>query len=141
MSCFLCERPAVERCYTCGELFCELHGSVNCQRCETGFAPGDGRDDRYTSRPPIKKTKNARDGWWRPRPAEDFDPPACHECQGLARYICLECGRHYCLEHAGKRGLCATCHRAARSGNLFLAALFAGIVALLVLSWLQMHLQ
>ncbi len=108
MHCYLCQREAVDRCYNCGELFCEEHGSVNCVRCETGIMAGDSRADRISS---VPRAQTTRTGWWRPQPAEDYEPPACYECEGLARYVCTNCGNRYCPEHAGKNRLCGQCQR------------------------------
>ncbi len=48
MKCYICQGEAIDRCYTCGQLFCEQHGKINCSRCEHGFAPGDRRDDHVS---------------------------------------------------------------------------------------------
>lgn len=138
MSCYLCEREAVDRCFTCGQLFCELHGKMNCQRCATGIAPGSGRDDRISA---LLLARNAKPGWWRPQPAEDFEPPACHECKALARRVCSNCGNRYCPEHAGKNGWCAACVRSARLGNLYLTFVFSLVGILAILSWWHLHGQ
>src|SRR5437773_2714137 len=103
MNCHICGQEAVERCFTCGELFCAGHGAghgkPNCMRCETGFMPGDRRADRICA---VPLGKTARPGWWRPQEADDFEPPSCYECKGLARRSCMHCERLYCSEHAGK---------------------------------------
>src|SRR5437588_7013007 len=138
MHCHLCQREAVDRCYTCGELFCEEHGDVNCVRCATGIVAGDNRADRITK---ASLSKAARPAWWRPQEAEDYTPPACHECQGLARYVCVNCSQRYCREHAGKDGLCLRCQRALRGGNVFLALLILGLVGLVVLGLLRGWVQ
>ena len=78
----------------------------------------------------------ARLAWWRPQPAEDFEPPACHVCTGLTRLICRNCERYFCKEHAGSHGLCAECAWSARLGTLILVILFGGIAALIVAGWL-----
>lgn len=117
MHCHICQREAVDRCYNCGELFCEAHGNINCSRCETGIVAGDSRADRIST---SRLAKSTRRNWWRPLEAEDYEPSACHECQGLAPYQCAHCGSRYCREHAGKNGLCGQCQRSLRSGNLFL---------------------
>jgi hypothetical protein len=122
MHCHLCDREAVDRCYTCGELFCDEHGRVNCNRCATAITAEDARPDRV-SEARLSKTPAGRPGWWRPQPAENYDPPACHECRGLARYVCVQCGSRYCRDHAGKQGMCAQCQRSLRGGNLFLLIL------------------
>ena len=128
MKCHLCSQEPVGRCYTCGELFCVHHGTVDCQRCETAFAPGDRRADRISLRPLPPKV---RYGWWRPIPAEDFDPPGCYICTGLTRTVCRNCNQLFCKEHSGYEGLCETCTRSANLGlYVFLGAL--GGMALLV---------
>lgn len=137
MNCHFCNREAVDRCFSCGELFCEEHGRVDCRRCETAIAPGDCRQDRVSARP---LSPSARPGWWRPQPAEDFDPPACYECKGLARVVCRNCGSYYCWEHAGKNGLCAECARSSRIGTLILLIIFGLIAGMVVLSWLEVQL-
>jgi hypothetical protein len=134
MHCHVCGREAVDRCYNCGELFCEEHGNVNCTRCETGIVAGDSRADRISA---ARIQKTGRPAWWRPQEAEDFEPPACQECQGLARFVCANCGKRYCPEHAGKNGLCGRCQRSRRSGNIFLAVMMLIVVALTVLGLLQ----
>ena len=136
MTCHICNHEAVGRCYTCGLLFCEAHGSVNCVRCETGIAPGDSRDDRVSR---VRLAETARPGWWRPQEAEDYQPTACYECQGLAPYVCLDCGDRYCAEHAGKNGLCAACQRRLRGGNVILVLVILGLVALTALGLVQAH--
>ena len=137
MKCHRCDQPAVDRCYTCGRLYCENHGAKNCVTCAGAIAVGDPRPDRITAgfalpEPPAH-------AWWRPQTAEDYEPPACYECKGLARPVCTNCGRRYCPEHAGKNGWCAACQKATRSGNLFLTFFFLLLVGMLALSWLQLH--
>lgn len=134
MNCHICQHEAVGRCYTCGELFCEVHGSVNCSRCETGIAPGDVRDDRVSR---VRLTESTRPGWWRPQEAEDYEPPACAQCGGLARYACVHCGDRYCRAHAGGKGLCSKCARGLRGGNIFLLMLILGLVMLTFLGLWQ----
>ncbi|MFO0965697.1 MAG: hypothetical protein U0793_08950 [Gemmataceae bacterium] len=130
MHCHICGGEAVGRCYTCGELFCVRHGSEDCLRCETAIAPGDRRGDRVSVKPmPAKQ----RYGWWRPIPAEDFEPPACHVCHGLARQTCRNCHELYCAEHAGYPGLCQDCSRSARLG---MWVLLFSIAALVLMVWL-----
>ncbi len=132
MHCHLCNQEAVDRCYTCGELFCADHGRVNCRSCETGIAAGDGREERVSARPLAKA---GRPGWWRPQPAEDFEPPACHQCKGLARRVCMDCQGLYCPDHAGKNGRCSLCEKNTRSGTLFLAIFFTIFAAVLALAF------
>ncbi len=118
MTCHICGKEAVGRCYTCGNLFCEAHGQTDCARCETGFAAGDPRPDRVTTQ---RLARGGRSGWWRPQLAEDYQPPACYECKGLARRRCRHCGQLYCPEHAGPNGLCAGCHHSSLVGLYALA--------------------
>lgn len=106
MGCFLCGDEAVDRCFTCGQLFCPRHGQKNCVRCQSGIAEGDPRGDRVTANPPQAPSPP---GWWRPQPAEDYTPTACWICKGLTRAICVECRRPYCAEHAGKKFRCQEC--------------------------------
>src|SRR5262245_52805078 len=129
MLCHICQREAIERCFTCGELFCEQHGSVNCARCETGVMAGDNRPDRITTKRLPETTANP---WWRPREAPDFDPPACNTCQGLARYTCNQCGGKYCSEHAGRKGECGRCLKDRKNSNRFLLCVFAVVTLVLV---------
>src|SRR5438105_4680812 len=107
MSCHICGKEAVDRCYTCGNLFCIEHGYINCTRCETGIAPGDTRPDRISAS--RLREEPGRHAWWRPQRAEDYDPPSCYRCEGLSRTVCRNCERHYCPEHAGPSGLCQKC--------------------------------
>lgn len=128
MNCHICGKEAVGRCFTCGALYCVQHGTVDCERCETAIAPGDRRSDRISQRPLPPKV---RYGWWRPIPAEDFDPPGCYACQGLSRQICRNCQQRFCPEHAGHPGLCLACTKSARMGlYVFLGAL--GVIGILI---------
>lgn len=122
MQCYQCQNEAVERCYTCGALFCAEHGNVNCERCDTAIAPGDCRPDHISATPLATERKQ---GWWRPQQAEEFTIPACYHCKGLARQRCHHCQSYYCPEHAGSGGLCASCHR---SSNLGLAMLLGSLL-------------
>jgi hypothetical protein len=122
--CEFCQAEAVGRCYACGALFCDRHGEENCVRCDSSIAAGDPRPDRVSARP---LGNGSRSGWWRPQMAEDYNPPACYECKGLARTVCRHCGSLYCADHAGAAGLCAAC---SRSSNIGLVALI-GIVVLM----------
>jgi hypothetical protein len=127
MQCYRCQREAVDRCYTCGALFCDEHGDVNCQRCDTAIAPGDCRADRIAARPLPALQQH---GWWRPQRAEDFEPPACYQCRGLARAVCRNCESRYCPEHAGANGLCARCMKSSTFGLVMLIGilLFLGLL-------------
>ena len=81
-------------------------------------------------------TKKQQHGWWRPQEAEEYKPPACYECKGLARAVCRNCRLNYCPEHAGSNGLCRECNRSANLG-LYVIAAIIGLVALLFLcNWL-----
>src|SRR6516165_5261862 len=65
--CYMCGAEAVSRCYTCGQLICDRHGSENCQRCDTGVVAGDPRPEHFSAMPlPAAEGKH---GWWRPQPA------------------------------------------------------------------------
>jgi hypothetical protein len=132
MHCYRCERAAVDRCYTCGALFCEEHGNVNCEQCDTAIAPGDCRPDRITARP---RTERPQQPWWRPQPADDFEPPSCYQCRGLARRVCRNCRNRYCPEHAGKNDLCAACMRSSNVGLLVLLASLAAMGLLILLGF------
>jgi len=129
MHCYRCECEAVDRCFNCGALFCAAHGDVNCERCDTAIAPGDRRADRITTH---RVSANDKKVWWRPQQAEDFTPPACHECHGLARRVCRHCENYYCPEHAGPNGLCARCLRSSSLGLIILVGTLA-LLGLLIL--------
>lgn len=133
MNCYLCHTEAVQRCFTCGRLICEDHGKSSCLRCETGIAAGDRRTDRVSAELFETSSKLA---WWRPQEAEDYEPPACHECQALARFVCRECGLRYCAEHAAGSSLCKLCFRVARQGNWLLAGVFSFMALILAWAWL-----
>ncbi len=139
MLCHLCQQEAVGRCYTCGQLFCAAHGSRNCTTCDTAIAPGDRRPDRISAAPTpplqegVKGTASRGGAWWRPLPAEDFEPPACYQCKGLARRTCRNCGQLYCGEHAGQDGLCAACDRSSWVGLYLLAGLVLLIITVVLL--------
>jgi|SRR5581483_2097930 len=129
MHCHICQAEAVARCYTCGQLMCAEHGRENCTRCASGIAAGDPRPDRITTRPVSSQT---RPGWWRPQPAEAYEPPACYACKGLTRAVCRNCHAFYCTEHAGPSGLCAACGRSAWLGPAILAVIGATLGLLLL---------
>lgn len=133
MNCHICGDEAVGRCFACGNLFCHRHGTEDCERCETAIAPGDRRGDRISQRPLPPR---ARFGWWRPIPAEDFEPPGCYLCQGLTRQTCRNCQQRFCPEHAGYPGMCQPCSRSARLGLYVLFAALAVIGGLISLSLL-----
>jgi hypothetical protein len=131
-TCHICQAEAIARCYNCGELVCAEHGkNKTCPGCSTGIAAGDPRADRISAAPvPPAQTHNH--GWWRPKPAEEYQPPACYECQGLARGLCRNCQATYCHEHAGPRGLCRDCGRSARFGTYVFFGMFSILVLLLL---------
>jgi hypothetical protein len=120
MSCHICGQEAIDRCYTCGKLFCSQHGNVNCVHCETAIAPGDSRADRVSAT--LLRQKDGRSAWWRPQQAEDVELPACHTCQGLARTRCKNCEEYYCHDHAGPAGLCRECGQSSLLGIVCLLA-------------------
>lgn len=126
MKCHLCGDPAVDRCYTCGQLFCDRHGRTDCSACTNGIAAGDPRPDRITAEPGL--APRSTHAWWRPREAEEYQPPACYVCKGLTRSTCHTCGRQFCKEHAGNERLCRSCYR---SSSIFLSA-FAVLMLLVV---------
>src|ERR1700677_1220538 len=105
MSCHICGDEAIDRCYTCGQLFCADHGKVDCVRCASAIAAGDTRADRVSASR-LRDDAARGKAWWRTREAEDFEPPSCHVCHGLARRVCTNCRQHYCGEHAGAADLC-----------------------------------
>ena len=130
MACHFCGQEAIDRCYTCGNLFCAKHGQVNCIHCETGIAAGDKRADRISA-VRLRREPDGQRAWWRPQPAEDREIPSCHICQGLARRVCSNCELHYCAEHAGPAFLCRDCGRSSLLGVwCFLGglAIMAGLV-------------
>jgi hypothetical protein len=130
MVCQFCDKEAVSRCYSCGDLVCEQHqGRENCFRCETAIAAGDRRADRISAMP---LANGGRPGWWRPIPAEDYDPPSCYQCKGLARLVCRNCQCRYCPEHGSKDGLCKDCERSSLIGLFVLGLLLVGVLALIV---------
>lgn len=132
--CHLCQSEAVSRCYNCGELVCAEHGKNDtCPGCSTGIASGDPRTTHIANAPLPKPA--AQHAWWRPQEAEEYQPPACYECKGLARGICRNCRATYCHEHRGVNGLCRACARSANLG-LYLFASMAGLMLLMCLfSW------
>jgi hypothetical protein len=138
MKCHLCDHDAVDRCYQCGQLFCEDHGKVNCAACSSGIAEGDPRHDRIS----VKRMGAPGSGyaWWRPVAAEEYVPPACYQCGGLARTKCVGCGRRYCATHAGSGGRCAECQSSSTAGmligGLVIGGLFLIFAFALTWSWL-----
>ncbi len=124
MSCHVCGAEAVGRCENCGNLYCAKHGDGTCARCDTGIKAGDPRQDRISAAP---RTATQRTGWWRPQPAEGYTPPACYQCQGIARRVCSNCHELYCPDHAGKNGLCAQCSQSSLLG----VAVLVGVVVIL----------
>ena len=134
MSCHICQAEAVSRCYNCGELVCAEHGkNETCPRCSGGFMAGDRRADRICVEPLPKQQHH---GWWRPQEAEEYKPPACYECKGLARGVCRNCQANFCPEHAGANGLCKDCARSANMGLYAFAGLSAFVLLILLLNWL-----
>src|SRR5262245_13092239 len=130
MKCYICKTEATSRCYTCGNLFCAEHGDErDCQRCATGIVQGDYRADRVTALP---RAAARRPAWWRPQLAEEFEPPACCVCKGLARLTCRNCHSLYCPDHAGPSGLCAACDRSSKIGLAVLLCTI-GLLGLLAL--------
>jgi hypothetical protein len=134
MSCHVCGQEAVGRCYNCGALFCAQHGDTNCFRCDTSFMAGDPRPDRISAAP---RQTAPHAGWWRPQPAEAYTPPACYECQGIARRVCANCQQRYCPEHAGKNGVCAECHQSSYVGIAILGAIAVVFGIVLLIGWWQ----
>ena len=131
MSCHICTAEAVARCYTCGELVCAEHcKDDSCPHCSTGFAAGDPRGSHISVEPISQPHKNA---WWRPQQAEEYIPPACYQCKGLARLMCRNCSAAYCGEHAGSHGLCQECSRSANLGLY----VFAGMLIMLVIFFIS----
>lgn len=128
--CHICQAEAVSRCYTCGQLVCAEHGKgQTCARCTSAIAAGDPRGDRISETPMPAKDKDA---WWRPQQADEYVPPACYSCQGLARGLCRNCDARYCAEHAGPNGLCLACGKSANLG-LYVLLIMGGLLALLIL--------
>lgn len=109
MSCHLCDKEAIDRCFTCGRLFCAEHGTKNCTACQGAYQEGDPSGERIS----VIPTRSGKDNpWWRPQQADEFAPPACYECQSLTRAVCVACGRNYCKEHAGRNSTCRECSTA-----------------------------
>lgn len=125
MGCFICGDEAVDRCFTCGQLFCARHGQRDCVRCQSGISEGDPRG--ITSSPPQT---SAPRGWWRPIQAEEHTPTACWVCKGLTRAICIECRRPYCAEHAGRNYHCQECQPPSD-----VATVVVGLFLLVVMLW------
>lgn len=135
MTCHICKAEAVSRCYTCGELVCAEHGKGDtCPRCSGGFAAGDPRHDRIAVVPLLQKKQS---GWWRPQQAEEYSPPACFVCQGLARRTCRNCQVHYCSDHAGSNGLCRECSRSANLGIYVMLGIVGLFGVVLFFNWLM----
>jgi hypothetical protein len=130
--CHICGKEAVDRCFTCGNLFCPEHGNTNCSRCQSGIVEGDNRQDRVSAAP---RAEGMRPAWWRPQVAEDFEPPACYVCKGLARLTCFNCQRLYCAEHAGRNGLCRNCASSSWLGLIIFFGVIAALGLLIVLGY------
>jgi hypothetical protein len=129
MPCYICGGEAVERCYGCGQLICEQHGKKYCERCQSGYVSGDPRRDRYSVEPTPASSMKA---WWRPKPAEDYEPPACAVCKGLTRRRCYNCGSYFCAEHGTEAGLCLDCNKSSLIGcviGLVILIFLIGILA------------
>jgi hypothetical protein len=129
--CYICQAEAVSRCYTCGQLICAEHGRDNCHRCDTGVVSGDPRPASISAQ--ALRRRDAKHGWWRPQEAEEYEPPACYVCKGLARAVCRNCLSHYCREHAGCPGMCNACTRSARLGLIVFILAMAMIFGLIFL--------
>ncbi len=130
MNCHVCGEEAVGRCFTCGALFCAEHGDRNCAGCAHGIVTGDYRADRISQAPRTGST--GRRFWWRPQVADDYEPPACSICGGLARLVCRNCRELYCADHAGAAAeLCARCARSSRLG-IWVMVISLGLVGLLL---------
>lgn len=134
MACHVCGGEAVGRCFTCGRLFCDRHGSTDCVVCETAIVEGDPSPDRVTAHRPTRSSGIA---WWRPQPADDYSPPACHVCGGLARAACRTCGRRYCPDHAGRASNCRPCSDAANVSLLVVAGIVAVLAVVFLLGMLM----
>ena len=136
MPCHICQAEAVTRCYTCGELVCAEHGkSANCPACSTGIAAGDPRTTHIVEEP--RRYPEPAHAWWRPKVAEEYQPPSCYECNALSRAVCRNCQSNYCQEHAGVNGLCKSCGRSANMG-LYIILIVLVLLALSVgLTWLK----
>ena len=135
MKCHLCDQTAIDRCYQCGQLFCEQHGTVNCSACTSGIVEGDPRQDRVSAK---RMTAAGRGyAWWRPVAAEEYVPPACYQCGSLARSRCVACGRRYCAGHAGSGGRCAECQASSTTGMLvgFVVIGAVGLIFAAALFW------
>jgi hypothetical protein len=132
--CYICDAEAVSRCYTCGQLICAQHGDDDCHRCNTGVAAGDPRSTHISTH--ALRPNDANRGWWRPQLAEEYEPPACYECKGLARAVCRNCESHYCRDHAGPGALCLQCARSARMGLVIFVIALGMMFALVLLGLL-----
>jgi hypothetical protein len=112
MQCHICAAEAAGRCRSCGLAFCGGDGAELCRGCATGILVLHGAP-RAGARAFLQCVSKPR------MPTvhlDDEGPPSCHQCGGLARRICENCQELYCPEHAGPRGWCESCTRAARSG-------------------------
>jgi hypothetical protein len=134
MSCQICGREAIGRCYSCGALFCAEHGDTNCCRCDTSVMAGDPSPERITA---TSRQPTQHPGWWRPQAAEEYHPPACYQCQGIARQVCPNCQQRFCAEHAGKNGMCAQCHQSSFLGVVVLGTVGVAFAVVWLWSWLQ----
>ncbi len=111
---------------------CAEHGRDNCQRCDTAVVAGDPRPVSISAEPLGRK--DAPHAWWRPQPAEEYEPPACYACGGLARAICRNCRSHYCRDHSGRSAMCLECSRSARLGLVVFLIAIGLLIALFFLA-------
>jgi hypothetical protein len=81
-------------------------------------------------------SRGRRPGWWRPQAAEDYEPPACHYCKGIARMVCRNCQHLYCPEHAGSHDLCKSCDRSSYLGLIVLGFIVVFMVLLIGVGYL-----
>lgn len=130
--CYLCDREAVSRCYCCGRLICDQHGNENCVPCDSAVVAGDPRG--VQADPSSPRFPTARPGWWRPQPAEEYEPPACYECDAIARRTCRNCQDRYCPEHAGPPGMCKACGRSSQLGLFFFVFALVMMALIVVLN-------
>jgi hypothetical protein len=148
MNCDVCQREAAGHCSGCGALYCRDHGGERCFRCstvltaveprtfeeltETGFYTTE-RGSRYAGKGYLQcYTKPEMETIY----LDDPGPPACHVCQGLARFICNNCQQLFCSDHRGGKTLCLHCARSSLLG----VWVFLGALAVLAFFVLLSHL-